>query len=1014
MSEKKTNPEAEANPSPDQAAAHDFFSELRTRICTQPLPYQDGVEARALESLWEVFSQAREIMKKHPGCREFANQATEMLNVELRPFTAKWHRAKTEGRLNSRDGADEFRGELAGVQGRLRDFAARMSVMAYGPPPHHDRLTRPAIDHDELIRCFQPIRYGIPAGYLLEHLGANNQERKAINASEHQEIVQRRRIFHEAGTAPAEVDAAGLALSGGGIRSAIFSLGVVQVLADRGLLRDVDLLSTVSGGGYTGCFLSRYLGGRPEAGAAKDSDAIGEAGVGGSLGPDPAAIRHIRLHAEYLSPVNLKVAWSMVTATLAGLVLNWTVPLLVIVITALIAGKVVAKCPPVFWKYSVGCSATLTLISMVVYAGFIRGARSTARIGAWILGIVFGSTLLLCMLWALVAGYTAIPKWIEDHWLVSGGLPFLLATGPAIIRFVPVLKTPAVRKMVLQILLWVAGLVVPVAGLALLYTSCYVGSLHPGSIEATNSDGTVTPLVYLSYARQDTGTAARVNNCLTNAKVRTFFGTNATSQAWSPQVGQQISQCSVFLSLISSNTEGGFGPFIAERNLAALQANKMPDSEHFYFPIVIDSGLAPGKSGFTNEPPTMRFVPALWCPDGWIPDALSKQIAELQARKSLPLTVEAFLAKAHGVYVLAAIALFCGIIAIFVLNINLTAPHRLYRDCLAKTFIHIAGRSEVAPALKDINPTGRAPYHLINATLNLPNSETAALRDRKCDFFLFSKYWCGSSAIGYQQTDKWHANSSEVDLATAMAVSGAAVSSYMGLESKSTLTSLLTVLNVRLGFWIPKAGKRSSPGFRCLLQEMFGFGMTEKASWFNLSDGGNIENMAIYELLRRRCKYIVCVDGEADPLFTFQGLMTLVRHAQIDFGIRIEPKLDSLRPDSATEFSQTHAIFCRIFYPQLAEDTAPQIGLLLYIKLSVTGNESELIRRYRTLHPEFPHQSTLDQFFDQEQFEAYRQLGAHIASGLFSPALRNSQKDPTSVSDWFRQLAPNLLEPEGS
>src|SRR4051794_40059355 len=53
---------------PDQAAAHEFLSELRTRISTQPLPYQHGVESRALESLWEVFAHARTAMKNHPGC----------------------------------------------------------------------------------------------------------------------------------------------------------------------------------------------------------------------------------------------------------------------------------------------------------------------------------------------------------------------------------------------------------------------------------------------------------------------------------------------------------------------------------------------------------------------------------------------------------------------------------------------------------------------------------------------------------------------------------------------------------------------------------------------------------------------------------------------------------------------------------------------------------------------------------------------------------------------------------
>ena len=203
----------------------------------------------------------------------------------------------------------------------------------------------------------------------------------------------------------------------------------------------------------------------------------------------------------------------------------------------------------------------------------------------------------------------------------------------------------------------------------------------------------------------------------------------------------------------------------------------------------------------------------------------------------------------------------------------------------------------------------------------------------------------------------------------------------------------------------------ATPGFLCLMREMLGIQMSEKESWINLSDGGHIENMAIYELLRRRCKFIISVDREADPQSTFHGHLTLVRHAQIDFGIRIEPDLTALRPDLTSKFSQSHIMMCRIHYPAAGNQPAG-IGLILYLKLSVTGNELEVIKRYRALHPDFPHQSTLDQFFDEEQFEAYRQLGVHVAEGLFSPALVGSDPAPTTVKDWFGRLSRRLLLPE--
>jgi len=313
-----------------------------------------------------------------------------------------------------------------------------------------------------------------------------------------------------------------------------------------------------------------------------------------------------------------------------------------------------------------------------------------------------------------------------------------------------------------------------------------------------------------------------------------------------------------------------------------------------------------------------------------------------------------------------------------------------------------------------MNANDFAPYHLINATANLPSSTNVSLRERKSDFFLFSKYWCGAPSIGYAATPQWQAGGAPIDLATAMAVSGAAASPYMGLGSLPTLTALLTFLNVRLGYWIRRPGTSAvpgAPGFSCLIREMTGFWMSEKQAWINLSDGGHIENMALYELLRRRCKFIISIDGESDPQSTFHGHLTLVRHAQIDFGIRIEPDLSPLRPDLTSKFSQTHSMMCRVHYPPVDDQPAAQ-GLILYTKLSLTGNELETIKRYRALNPDFPHQTTLDQFFDEEQFEAYRQLGVHVAEGLFSRALLGSETRPTTICNWFSALAENLLLPE--
>ena len=77
-------------------------------------------------------------------------------------------------------------------------------------------------------------------------------------------IWQRRAALREAGADSAvpssgQDDTWGLALSGGGIRSATFCFGLLHALAAKGLLLRFDLLSTVSGGGYIGSMLGRLF-----------------------------------------------------------------------------------------------------------------------------------------------------------------------------------------------------------------------------------------------------------------------------------------------------------------------------------------------------------------------------------------------------------------------------------------------------------------------------------------------------------------------------------------------------------------------------------------------------------------------------------------------------------------------------------------------------------------------------------------------------------------------------------
>jgi hypothetical protein len=289
------------------------------------------------------------------------------------------------------------------------------------------------------------------------------------------------------------------------------------------------------------------------------------------------------------------------------------------------------------------------------------------------------------------------------------------------------------------------------------------------------------------------------------------------------------------------------------------------------------------------------------------------------------------------------------------------------------------------------------------------------MQGRLTDFFLFSQAFSGSSLLGYKPTIAWEASDPHLDLGTAMAISGAAASPQMGTGPIARARVWLALFNVRLGYWLRQPDVRPSnwlrPDIRYLLKEMSGW-MDERSRYVNLSDGGHIENLAIYELLRRRCKFIVAIDGEQDARMTFHGLTTLQRLAAIDLGVQIDIDLDDLRLNDAG-LSRSHFRFCRIRYPHGERGSSDDFGYLLYVKLSLTGNEGEFLRRYRLDEPVFPHHSTADQLFSEAQFEAYRSLGEHVGSRLFLEAIVGDigKGDDLKLEDWFAELGKSLLTP---
>src|SRR5450755_2695404 len=123
----------------------------------------------------------------------------------------------------------------------------------------------------------------------------------------------------------------GLAFSGGGIRSATFSLGILQALAEKGLLHQFDYLSTVSGGGYIGSWLAA-LALRLNKATGKSFDGVEAALSQLTHEPDqrgvPPVLHWMRLYSNYMTPhkgASSGDTWAMVGTWMRNVLLNQTI-----------------------------------------------------------------------------------------------------------------------------------------------------------------------------------------------------------------------------------------------------------------------------------------------------------------------------------------------------------------------------------------------------------------------------------------------------------------------------------------------------------------------------------------------------------------------------------------------------------------------------------------------------------------------------------------------------------------
>jgi hypothetical protein len=254
-------------------------------------------------------------------------------------------------------------------------------------------------------------------------------------------------------------------------------------------------------------------------------------------------------------------------------------------------------------------------------------------------------------------------------------------------------------------------------------------------------------------------------------------------------------------------------------------------------------------------------------------------------------------------------------------------------------------------------------------------------------------------------------------LGLAMGISGAAASPNMGSYSSPTVGFLMTIFNVRLGQWLGnprhhRTWRRPTPGIglQYLVNELLG-GTNDEAAYVYLSDGGHFENMGLYELVKRRCGLIILCDAECDGSYKFAGLGNAIRKCRIDLGIEIDLDVSEMTPEKDGAPSKSHCAIGDIHYETV--DLNAPVGKIIYFKSSLTGNEPSDVKNYTKTCPQFPHETTANQWFTESQFESYRRLGYHAVMSSILPSNPDGRRHgttPPSASEKVKHHLEEALE----
>lgn len=773
----------------------------------------------------------------------------------------------------------------------------------------------------------------------------------------------------------------GLALSGGGIRSATLSLGMLQALAKAGVLDEIDAMSTVSGGGYAGGFLGalympeqRRLG-DPKPPSDEELQAAANAAVlhltATEQRGDPGAaaqsvpVSWLRDCGRYLAPNGGGDAWRGFTLWLRNLLaVHYVIGLSVLLVLILLGWINDAAWPPLH--------ASL-------------GSR-VPELPAWLApGMLYGLLALLALATALLPlgiayWYTEMPKG-RGHGVWAG-----LLTDTALIG------------MLMGPVLWFAWWSVTGEGQrgagGLLACALVLGSLWY-----------VLGWLRSCWVARDGTPAARM--LVARTRLTRWLSAALSVTLILAALGLILIACSAALDWLRHHTWVGLsGAGLLSALLAVWK-------------------LVPSK--FT---PTERDLAVQWWP--LVGAAVLGALLVLAWGMLAAWLLEA---SAWVKYLLAGLLILAVITGWSFQFLNLSTIQNLYTARLVRAYLgasnwvrqrETGGKDQTEPHAKDdmsldqyhgswdkhgqVQLASLAPMHLINVTINETVAAQGALvnQDRKGlpltvtpDGYLIN----GRYQARHDSERSRSPNMELMSLGRWIGVSGAACAPGLGRGTRPELALLLVLSNARLGYWWKArwaSAARRTPWQHLpfstqihLYREMrASFRGTNDSHWY-LSDGGHLENTGVYALLLRRMHFILALDNGADDSYRFDDIANLMRLAAVDLGARFTPiTAASLEPElkggpaaglldllgdphgfSRDSGEKTQFLLAYRVHLAAVGGLAAHTATLLWVKPRLTAQASLDLRQYQLTHPAFPQETTSDQFFDDEQWESYRQLG---------------------------------------